>query len=114
MQSKYFTTSPKAFGRVDYETLIGNQESFSSEGFALGLLKPYLSNGVQSVDVNCKKVVYILYIASRTAAVSVNESSSLVEDVREIVLFVNDTSSLFKVETQQRMCDDVQRIHEDI
>ncbi|GBP59805.1 hypothetical protein EVAR_30074_1 [Eumeta japonica] len=60
-------------------------------GRALDLLKSYLSNRVQRVDVN----VYI------------NDLPSLVKDAHEIVLFADDTSLLFKVKRQQPTYDDV-------
>ncbi|GBP48457.1 Probable RNA-directed DNA polymerase from transposon BS [Eumeta japonica] len=86
-----FCDLSKAFDCVHHETLIGKLRHYGVTGRALDLLKSYLSNRVQRVDVN----VYI------------NDLPSLVKDAHEIVLFADDTSLLFKVKRQQPTYDDV-------
>ncbi|GBO98916.1 hypothetical protein EVAR_323_1 [Eumeta japonica] len=90
MQLAYFAIS-QGFDCVHHETLIGKLRHYGVTGRALDLLKSYLSNRVQRVDVN----VYI------------NDLPSLVKDAHEIVLFADDTSLLFKVKRQQPTYDDV-------
>ncbi|GBP00950.1 hypothetical protein EVAR_2257_1 [Eumeta japonica] len=53
MQLAYFAIS-KAFDCVHHETLIGKLRHYGVTGRALDLLKSYLSNRVQRVDVNVR------------------------------------------------------------
>ncbi|GBP74945.1 Probable RNA-directed DNA polymerase from transposon BS [Eumeta japonica] len=105
----------RAFDCVHHETLIGKLRHYGVTGRALDLLKSYLSNRVQRVDVNGKKssgsIVHMGVpqgsILGPFSLVYINDLPSLVKDAHEIVLFADDTSLLFKVKRQQPTYDDV-------
>ncbi|GBP21975.1 hypothetical protein EVAR_7192_1 [Eumeta japonica] len=110
-----FCDLSKAFDCVHHETLIGKLRHYGVTGRALDLLKSYLSNRVQRVDVNGKKssgsIVHMVYRRDQflvpSLLVYINDLPSLVKDAHEIVLFADDTSLLFKVKRQQPTYDDV-------
>ncbi|GBP24106.1 RNA-directed DNA polymerase from mobile element jockey [Eumeta japonica] len=106
----------RTFDSVYHETMIGKLRHYGVTGRALDLLKSYLSNRVQRVDVNGTKpsrsIVYMgvpqgSILGPILVLVYINDLPSLIKDVHEIVLFADDTSLLFKVKRQQPTYDDV-------
>ncbi|GBP15890.1 Probable RNA-directed DNA polymerase from transposon BS [Eumeta japonica] len=111
-----FCDLSKAFDCVHHESLIGKLRHYGVTDRALDLLKSYLSNRIQRVDVNGKKssgsIVHMGVLQGSILGpflflVYINDLPSLVKDAHEIVLFADDTYLLFKVKRQQPTYDDV-------
>ncbi|GBP40237.1 Probable RNA-directed DNA polymerase from transposon BS [Eumeta japonica] len=111
-----FCDLSQAFDCVYHETLIEKLRHYGVTGRALDLLKSYLSNRVQRVDVNgIKSSGSIVHMGVPRGSilgpflflVYINDLPSIVKDVHEIVLFADDTTLLFKAKKQQPTYDDV-------
>ncbi|GBP06697.1 Probable RNA-directed DNA polymerase from transposon BS [Eumeta japonica] len=105
-----FCDLSKAFDCVYHESLIVKPRHYGVTGRALDLLKSYLSNRVQRVDVNGMRssgsIVHMgvpqeSILGSFLFLIYINDLPSLVKDVHEILLFADDTSLLFKVKRRQ-------------
>lgn len=113
-----FCDLSKAFDCVDHETLLRKLRHYGVKNRALDLLRSYLNNRSQAVEINGFKSSGSLVkigvpqgsiLGPFLFIVYINDLPYLVEKITEIVLFADDTSLIFKVARQQINLDEANR-----
>ncbi|KAI8423332.1 hypothetical protein MSG28_014346 [Choristoneura fumiferana] len=105
-----FCDLSKAFDCVEHETLIRKLQHYGLSAKALNLVKSYLSQRIQKVDINRTQsagsavklgVPQGSILGPFLFLVYINDLPHLLEQKCNIVLFADDTSLIFKVNRQQ-------------